>query len=79
MRWKGLIADTMTGDVSHTKVWSNVAYCAATFAFCWGAWHATLTPDIWLIYMGVVGAHSATSKLIGMKYGVPATGAGAAA
>lgn len=68
MQWSGLIADACTGDVSHTKLWANVAYFSSTVAFCWAAWKGTLTADIWLIYLGVVGAHTAASKLIGLKY-----------
>lgn len=55
--------------ISHSKVWSNVAYATATFVFILQAWKGTLQTDVWLMYLGIVGAHSAASKLIGMKYG----------
>ncbi|SCX40426.1 hypothetical protein [Nitrosospira sp. Nsp1] len=71
MKWRGLIMDPCTGHVSHTKLWANVAYLTATGAFCVAAWQGTLTPDVWLIYLGVVGAHTAASKLIGLKYAAP--------
>ncbi|MXS82256.1 hypothetical protein [Nitrosomonas oligotropha] len=66
-----LITDAGTGLLSHTKLWTNIAYLAATLAFL----HATLfaaTPpesEIWLIYLGVVGAHNVSSKILSMKYG----------
>ncbi|SEO64152.1 hypothetical protein [Nitrosovibrio sp. Nv6] len=71
MKWAGMIADPCTGNVSHTKLWANVAYASATGAFWWSAVQGQLTPDIWLIYLGVVGAHTAASKLIGLRYSSP--------
>jgi hypothetical protein len=57
------------GKISHTKFWSNIAYATGTGVFILQAYKGTLTPDVWLIYMGVVGAHSAVSKMISSKYG----------
>lgn len=71
MKWSGLIADPCTGNVSHTKLWANVAYASATAAFLNGAVGGTLTADVWLIYLGVVGTHTAASKLIGLRYSGP--------
>lgn len=71
MKWSGLIEDACTGHVSHTKFWANIAYASATGAFWWSAVQGLLTPDIWLIYLGVVGAHTAASKLIGLRYSAP--------
>lgn len=69
MNWKSLITDAGTGQVSHTKLWANIAYAAATAAFGWQAYRGTASADIWLIYLGVLGASAATSKLISLKYG----------
>ena len=66
-----LITDCGTGQLSHTKLWTHVAYFAATIAFV----RVTLfsvdptNPEIWLIYLGVVGAHNVASKILSMKYG----------
>ena len=74
MRVSELIRDPGTGQLSHTKLWTNIAYCAATVAFMRMAWAGTLTSDMWLWYLGVVGAHNAISKLISMRYGANANG-----
>lgn len=66
-----LITDCGTGQLSHTKIWANIAYFAATLAFL----RVTLVssepsnPEIWLIYLGIVGAHNLSSKLLSLKYG----------
>ena len=62
------ISDLVTnsdGKFSHTKFWANVAYAAATYKFI--AFEAPA--DIWLIFLGIVGAHGATSKFLSLKYG----------
>jgi hypothetical protein len=69
MQLSDLVRDAGTGQLSHTKVWANIAYAAATVAFLRQAWDGTLTADIWLWYLGVVGTHSAISKLISLRYG----------
>lgn len=68
MKLADLITDAGTGQLSHTKLWANIAYAAATVAFCWVNYQGHADADIWLIYMGVVAGHSAASKAISMKY-----------
>lgn len=70
MTFADLITDAGTGMVSHTKVWANVAYLTATLAFAYMSYAGTASPDIWLIYLGVVGASATLSKLLSLKYGV---------
>ena len=70
MRLSDLVQDAGTGHLSHTKLWANIAYGAATVAFVKSAWAGTLTADVWLFYLAIVGAHGAASKLISMRYGV---------
>ena len=53
------------GKLSHTKVWTNIAYLAATVKFIM----QDAPPDIWLIYLGVVGAHGLLAKVVSIKYG----------
>lgn len=69
MKLSDLVQDAGTGQLSHTKLWANIAYAAATVAFVKQAWAGTLTGEIWLFYLGVVGAHGTLSKLISMRYG----------
>ena len=71
MRLIELITDCATGNLSHTKIWTHVAYLSATLAFLCGTLFSndTLPAEIWLIYLGVVGGHNVLSKLLSMKYG----------
>lgn len=64
MSWKDLFQNS-SGKLSHTKLWTNIAYCAATVKFI----NDDVPPDIWLIYLGVVGAHGLLSKAVSIKYG----------
>lgn len=65
-----LITDCATCQLSHTKLWTNIAYFAATLAFV----RITLfsgepyNAEIWLIYLGIVGTHNVASKVLSMKY-----------
>ena len=70
MRLANLITDAGTGMVSHTKVWSNIAYAAATGAFVYMSYAGTASADIWLIYLASIGASATVSKLLSLKYGV---------
>ncbi len=54
------------GRVSHTKLWSNVAYAIASFKFME---MTDPNADIWMAYLGIVGGAAVASKLITMKYG----------
>jgi len=70
VRLSNLICSSGTSEISHTKLWTNIAYLAATIAFLRANWgEAPASPEIWLYYLGVVGGHGAVSKLIAMKYG----------
>ena len=68
-----LITDCATGQLSHTKLWTNIAYLVATLAFLNATLFSNTPPEseIWLIYLGVVGAHNVSSKILSLKYGVP--------
>lgn len=63
-----LITDVGTGRTSHTKLWANVAYAVSTFAVVWMTFKGTLTGEILLIYLGVVGAATTASKFLSMRY-----------
>lgn len=66
-----LITDCATGQLSHTKLWTNIAYLVATVAFLRLAIlsDTPIDSEIWLIYLGVVGAHNVSSKILSLKYG----------
>lgn len=66
-----LITDCATGQLSHTKLWTNIAYLSATLAFLNATLFSDAPPEseIWLIYLGVVGAHNVSSKILSLKYG----------
>lgn len=55
------------GEISHTKLWSNIAYAVGTYKFIVSP---NLDADIWLAYLGIVGGAAMASKFIQMKYGV---------
>lgn len=71
MRALELITDAGTGLLSHTKLWTHVAYAAATAAFVKHAIFSDQPTDVylWLVYLGIVGAHNVSSKILSMKYG----------
>lgn len=73
MKFIDLITDAGTGMISHTKLWANIAYLAATLAFAYMAYKNTATAEIWLIYLASIGASATLSKLLSLKYGLPAT------
>ena len=68
-----LIRDAGTGMASHTKLWANVAYASATAAFGWQVYHGTASGDIWLLYLGIVGASATASKFLSLRYGAKPT------
>ena len=70
MNWSDLIRDAGTGMVSHTKVWANVAYASATAAFLQGAFHGGQPAEVWITYLGLVGASATASKFLSLRYGV---------
>lgn len=53
------------GKFSHTKFWSNVAYCTATFIMFKLTYMSQLTPDYLMIYLATVASHASVSKYIG--------------
>ncbi|AUH53185.1 hypothetical protein CXB49_21515 [Chromobacterium sp. ATCC 53434] len=59
-----LLRNPHSRRLSHSRLWANVACAAATAMFIRDGWRGTLTPDIWLIYLGVVGGYSASLRMI---------------
>ncbi|SOD42313.1 hypothetical protein [Nitrosovibrio sp. Nv4] len=70
MKLADLVRDAGTGQLSQTKLWTNIAYAVGTIAFLYPVVKSGTPPDpeSLLIYLGVVGSHCAVSKFISMKY-----------
>lgn len=69
--WQWMIA-LNTGDngrISHTKVWSNLAYSVSTWIVVQLTLDGNMSPEYFLIYLGIVASHSAASKWINNKLG----------
>lgn len=64
MKMLNLITDAGGKVLSHTKVWSNIAYAAGTYKFI----TTDVNADIWLIFLGVVGSAQVASKYLSLKY-----------
>lgn len=68
MAWKDLITDAGSGQLSHTKIWANIAYAAGTWAFIWQVYKRDLTDMLLFAYLGCVAGASLASKVISYKY-----------
>ena len=64
MKLSDLVTETDRVTLSHTKIWSNIAYLAGTWKFL----TSDVNSDIWLIYLGVVGSAQVASKYLSLKY-----------
>lgn len=67
MRLSDLFTNPATGRLSHSKLWANVACASATGLFIYQGVQGTLTPEVWLIYLGVVGGYAAALRLIAAR------------
>ena len=63
MDLKPLVLDH-NGNLSHTKVWSNIAYVVATYIVIKLTINNTLTEDYFLWYLTIVAGHTAISKYL---------------
>lgn len=52
-------------------LWTNAAYAAATACFIKANWTGSAPPEIWFIYLGVVGLHMTADKMLQLRYGPP--------
>ncbi|MDR2188923.1 MAG: hypothetical protein LBE62_12935 [Azonexus sp.] len=69
MKLRELITDAGSNTLSHTKVWANIGYAAATVAFVKLAWSGSGNVDIWWAYLGCVAGASTASKFLSLRYG----------
>ena len=64
MRILDIFKNPATGNVSHPKLWANVACAAGTFKF-------VMLPDpsaeIWAVYLGIVGGYAVARSLVSVK------------
>ncbi|MBX3629296.1 MAG: hypothetical protein KF908_05155 [Nitrosomonas sp.] len=68
-RFLELFTDPGTGLLSHTKIWTHIAYLTVTITFLCMTFSGNIPGiDLWLAYLGIVGGHSMISKWISMKY-----------
>ena len=61
------LTHTPDGKISHTRFWSNIAYCTATFIVIKLTYMNQLTENYFLFYLGVVASHATASKLLGIR------------
>lgn len=59
-----IVKNPATGNLSHSKIWANVACLAATYKFL-------MEPDvgfeIWAIYLGIVGGYAVARSYVSVK------------
>lgn len=69
MKVSSLIRDDKSGNLSHTKLWANIAYAAMTAVFVHMGWHGQV--DGWWLfaYGAVVAGSGVATKLVALKYG----------
>lgn len=64
MRILDIFKNPVTGNVSHSKLWANVACAAGTFKF-------VMLPDpsaeIWAVYLGIVGGYAVARSFVSIK------------
>ncbi|ELK83440.1 hypothetical protein [Neisseria meningitidis] len=64
MRILDILKNPATGNVSHSKLWANVACAAGTFKF-------VMLPDpsaeIWAVYLGIVGGYAVARSFVSVK------------
>lgn len=64
MRIFDIFKNPVTGNVSHSKLWANIACAAGTVKF-------VMLPDpsaeIWAVYLGIVGGYAVARSLVSVK------------
>lgn len=60
---------TKNGQISHTKLWSNIAYLCATFVFMYHEIKATSPSiELFIAYVALIGGNTLASKYLDAKY-----------
>ena len=64
MRIFDIVKNPAPGNVSHSKLWANVACAAGTYKFL-------ILPDpsveVWAVYLGIVGGYAVARSLVSVK------------
>lgn len=69
MRLEDILADPGTGQLSHTKVWNNIANAVATYVVVDLHREGKLSIEWMLLYLAVVGGVAVLSKWTSMRFG----------
>ena len=67
-----LFIDAFTGQVSHTKFWSNVGHALACGLFAFSVITGDASTELWFIFGTLVMGNATANKLLNIKYGIPA-------
>jgi len=71
MRLLELITEPGGCTLSHTKLWSNVGFAAATVAFVRANWNSVANAEVWWAYMVCVAGAVTASKYLALRHGQP--------
>lgn len=65
-----MVCDPATGLLSPAKVWMNIVNLVVSYSFLAETTRlGEVSPEKWLIYLAIVGAQSAASDFISLRYG----------
>lgn len=70
MAMRDLICDHVTGHVSHTKLWANIAYATATVVFAHIGWQATPSDGLsmlFFVYLATIGGNQLANTWISSR------------
>lgn len=72
MRLQDILVDAGTDQLSHTKLWNNIANAVATYVVLDLHREGKLSIDWMLLYLAVVGGVAVLSKWTSLKFGASA-------
>lgn len=58
------------GNISHSKLWSNVGNVVATVIILFQTYHQTASDELILIYLAILSGHATASKIITSKLNI---------
>lgn len=67
MRLIDLITDAATGQLSHSKIFNNVAAATVTAVVIWQSIIGTVSDELLLGYLTIMGVGAVASKATGLK------------
>ncbi len=69
MRLRDIVVDPGTDQLSHTKLWNNIANAVATYVVLDLNREGRLTIEWMLLYLALVGAVAVASKWTSLRFG----------